>query len=272
MLDEALRLFDHHLGDLDVALRGLVERGGDHLTLHAALHVGDFLGSLVDQQHDQEHFGMVVGDRLRHVLEKDGLADARRGDDQRALTLALGADDVDHARRAILDRRILRIERQLALWIERREIVEIDAMAHRIGIVEIDRDELGQREIALAILGRADLAFHGVARAQPELADLIGREIDVVGAGEIIRLGRAEEAEAVGQHFDRAHAHDLLAILGLGLEDGEEQVLLAQRGGALDAERLGGAHQFGGGGFLEVFEMHGYSWRTDRLAKRTTIG
>jgi hypothetical protein len=57
VLDQALRLLDHHLGDLHVARGRLVEGRGDHLALHRALHVGDFLRPLVDQQHDQEAFG-----------------------------------------------------------------------------------------------------------------------------------------------------------------------------------------------------------------------
>ena len=78
------------------------------------------------------------------------------------------------------------------------------AVADRVGIVEIDADELGQREIALAVLGRADLAFDRVAGAQAPFADLVGRDVDVVGPGEIVRLGAAQEAEAVLQHLDRA--------------------------------------------------------------------
>ena len=77
-------------------------------------------------------------------------------------------------------------------------------MADRIRIVEIDLGDLGQREIALAFLGSADLAFDRVAGAQAEAADDARRDIDVVGAGEIIRLGRAQEAEAVVENFDRA--------------------------------------------------------------------
>jgi hypothetical protein len=53
VLDQALGLLDHHFGDLHVARGRLVEGRGDDLALHRALHVGDFLGALVDQQHDQ---------------------------------------------------------------------------------------------------------------------------------------------------------------------------------------------------------------------------
>jgi len=55
-----LGLLDHHFGDLDMAVWWeLVESRGDHLALDRALHVGDFLGTLVDQQHQQEHFRVV---------------------------------------------------------------------------------------------------------------------------------------------------------------------------------------------------------------------
>src|SRR3546814_14104140 len=92
---------------------------------------------------------------------------------------------------------------QFALGIKRRQVVEIDAVADDIGIVEIDGGELGQREIALAVLGPADLAFDGVAGTQAEFTNLIGRDVDVVGTSEIVRLGAAQETETVGQALDR---------------------------------------------------------------------
>ncbi len=256
MLDQTLGLFDHHFGDLDVASGGLVEGGGDNLTLHAALHVGDFLGPLVDQQHDQEDFGMIVGDRLGDILQHHRLADARRRDDQRALALALRGNDVDDAGRLVLDGRVQRIEPQLLVRIERRQIVEIDAVANHIGIIEIDRGQLGEGKIALAILGRADLTFHRVASAQAEFADLIRRNIDVIGTSQEIGFRAAQEAETIGQHLDRAFTHDLFAIFRLGLQDREHQVLFAQRRCAFYAQFLRHGDEVGGDGFLEVLEVH----------------
>ena len=54
VLDQPLGLLDHHVGHLHVAVGRLVEGGGDDLRLHVLLHVGDFLGPLVDQQHDED--------------------------------------------------------------------------------------------------------------------------------------------------------------------------------------------------------------------------
>src|SRR3546814_3161441 len=90
------------------------------------------------------------------------------------------------------------------------------------GIVEVDRGQPGQREIALAVLGRADFPFHRVAGAQAELADLGGAYVDVVRTGQIIGLRAAQEAETVGQHLDRAGPHDLLAVFGHRLQRSEE--------------------------------------------------
>ena len=59
VLDQALRLLDHHLGDLHVALRRLVEGRRDHLAVDRPLHVGHFFGPLVDEQHDQVDLGVI---------------------------------------------------------------------------------------------------------------------------------------------------------------------------------------------------------------------
>ena len=81
--------------------------------------------------------------------------------------------------------------------------------ADLLRVLEIDRVDLEQGEIALALLGAADLALDRVAGAQAEAADLRGRDIDVVRAGQVVGVGRAQEAEAVLQDLDHAVADDL---------------------------------------------------------------
>src|SRR5207248_3558251 len=63
--------------------------------------------------------------------------------------------------------------------------------------------------LTLAFLWRADMPINGIAGAQAEPADLRGRDIDVVRAGQIIRFRRAQETEAIGEHFDHAFADDV---------------------------------------------------------------
>ena len=122
---------------------------------------------------------------------------------------------------------------------ERRQVLEQHLVARAIGRIEIDLADLEQREVALAILRRADEAGDGVAGAQVEAADLAGRHVDVVRAGEIGAVGGTQEAEAVLQDLQHAVAVDVLAVARMRLEDAEDDVLLARAGQALDAHGLG---------------------------------
>ena len=132
----------------------------------------------------------------------------------------------------------------------------MDLVLDLLGVLEIDGGDLEQREIALAILGRADRAFHRVAGAKAEAADLRRRNIDIVGARQVVGFRRAQEAEAVLQGFDHALAHDLDIAFGQFLEDREQHVLLAHGGGVLDLELLGKGQQIGGFFILEILQLH----------------
>ena len=118
------------------------------------------------------------------------------------------------------------------------------------------RVDLEQREIALAFLRAADVAVDGVAGAQAEAADLRGRDVDVVGAGQVVRFRRAQEAEAVRQHFDDAFADDVGLARRELLEDAEHQLLLAHGRGVLDLELFGKGDELGRSLGLEVLEFH----------------
>ena len=120
------------------------------------------------------------------------------------------------------------------LRVERGEVLEEDALLTARRRLEIDRFHLDQREIALAFLGRADLPGDGVARVQIELADLRRRDVDVVRPGQVVVVGGAEEAEAVGEHFQDALGEDEAGLGGAGAQDLEDQLLLAHAGGAGD--------------------------------------
>jgi hypothetical protein len=124
--------------------------------------------------------------------------------------------------------------------VQRRQVLEQDLVLGGFRRLAIDLVHLDQGEVALAFLGRADLAFDGVAGAQVEAAYLAGADVDVVGAGEVGLFGGAQEAEAVGQDFQDAVAEDGFALLALVLQQGVDQFLLAQPVGAFDV--VGGRH------------------------------
>jgi hypothetical protein len=98
VFDQALGLFQNHVGNLDVPFGGLVEGGADHFSLDRTFHVGDFLRALIDQQHDQVDVLVVGHDRVGDFLEQNRLPGTRLRDDQPALPLADRREKVDQPR------------------------------------------------------------------------------------------------------------------------------------------------------------------------------
>ena len=88
-----------------------------------------------------------------------------------------------------------------------------------------------------------------------ELADLAGRDVDVVGPGQVVVVGRAEEPESVGQHFEHALGEDEAALLGARTQDLEDELLLAHAGGARHFQLLGDARQLGDAHVLQRGEI-----------------
>src|ERR1700730_10269240 len=256
VLDETLGLLDDHLCDLNVPRCRLVEGGGYHFAFDRALHVGDFLGPLIDEQNNQVALRVVGRDRVRDILQQHGLACARRRYDQRTLPLADRGDNVDDAGREILLARILMLHAQPLLRIERREVVEVDLVARLVRILEIDRVDFEERKITLAVLGRADVAVDGVAGTQAKPADLRGGDVDVVGTRQVVRLRRAQKTEAVGQHLNHAFANDVGFAHGELLEDTEHQLLLTHGAGIFHRELLGERYELARRLGLEVLKFH----------------
>ena len=172
---------------------------------------------------------MVLDDRLRDVLQQHRLAGARRRDDEAALPLADRRPQIHDPCREVFGRRL---ELQPLLRIQRREVFEEQLVARLLRLLEVDGLDLDQREVALALLRRTNLPRHRVAGLQVELANLRRRDVNVVGTGQVVVVGRAQEPEPVGQHFEHAFREDEAALLGLRLQDLENQLLLAHARGA----------------------------------------
>jgi len=133
-------------------------------------------------------------------------------------------------------------------------------VARLLRVFEIEGVDLEQRKVTLAFLRRANVAFDGVASAQAETADLAGRDVDVIGARQVIRFRRAEEAEAVRQHLNDTFADDINLLRRELLEDGEHQLLLAHGAGVLNLVLFSEADEFGRGFGLQVLEFHFPHW------------
>ena len=52
----------------------------------------------------------------------------------------------------------------------------------------VDRIDLDEGEIPLVIFGGTHFTFNRVARVQVKAADLRGRDVNVVGAGQVARI------------------------------------------------------------------------------------
>ena len=198
--------------------------------------------------------GWLVVMRVGDGLQQHGLAGARRSDDQAALALADGRQQVHDAAGDVLAHGL---HLDALLRIERRQVVEEDLVAGLFGRLEVDGFDLDQGEVLLAFVRRAHVAGDGVAGLEVELADLRGRDVDVVRAGQVVVVGRAQEAVAVGQDFEHAFGEDVAFFFALGLKNLEDEVLLAEAAGAGDVEAAGKFAQFGNVVFFQFGDCHG---------------
>ena len=89
--------FKHDACNFDMAVGRFVEGGCYHFRVDAAAHVGNLLGSLVDEQDHDVDFRMIFGDGVGNVLEQDGLTGFGGRHNQGALSLADGGEHIYHA-------------------------------------------------------------------------------------------------------------------------------------------------------------------------------
>jgi hypothetical protein len=91
--------------------------------------------------------GVVRRDRVRDLLQHDRLAGLGRRDDEAALALADGGDEVDDALRE-LGRRL---QAQALLRVERRELAELDALGGVVDRQAVDGVDLDERVVLLRL-------------------------------------------------------------------------------------------------------------------------
>ena len=196
---------------------------------------------------------MVRQDAVGDLLQEDGLAGPRRRDDHAALAEADGSDQVHDPH---VDLVVVGLEPDPTLGVQRGQVVEADFLAQLVGVFKVDGLDAQQGEVALVLLGRPDLAGNDRPGLQSEAADLAGRDINVVGAGEIVVVGAAQEAEAVGQDLERSLAVHQAVLLDPLLEDLEDQVLLLEPHVIGDALGLGRADELGHRHLLKLGEVN----------------
>src|SRR5258706_9796365 len=133
---------------------------------------------------------MVLSYGVCDGLQQHRLARSRRGDNQSALTFSQRRYQVDDSGRKVF---LSDLHLQHLVRIKRGEIVEEDFLARLIGRFEVDRLNLDQCEITLALLGWTNLSADRIAGAQIEFSYLGGRNINVIRARQIVVFGRSQE-------------------------------------------------------------------------------
>ncbi len=200
-LDHPLGLLDRHLGDLGVLFARSVERRRDDLTLDEPADVGDLLGPLVDEQHDQPHVGVVLLDRAGDGLHDRRLAGLRRRHDDAALALADRRDEVDDPGHHVA--RLRRVfEHQPLVGEQRGEVLETRPGPRRLGVETVDRVDLEQRRVLLVAAGGPSEPGDLITLAQAVLAGELDRDVGVVAARQV--AVDTEEAVALVAHVEIA--------------------------------------------------------------------
>ena len=184
------------------------------LVLQPPPHVGDLLGPLVDEQHEQVHLGVVRLDRADDLLHHRGLAGLGRRHDEAALALPDRRDQVDDPRGHV--RRVARVAPCVRRTSGNSGVRSSKRGRSRAGsgILAVHLVDPQQRRVLLVAQRRAAGALEVVALAQPELAGLLHRHVHVVARGR--KPADAEEAVALVAEVEVALDLDRLAGVLLG--------------------------------------------------------
>ena len=111
------------------------------------------------------------------------------------------------------------------MGMKRGKVVEEDFVGEYVGIFAIDGFHAKQCEVAFIFFWRSDLASDGGAGAKTEASDLAGADVDIVGAWEVVVVGAAQEAEAIGEDFEGSFAEHESVETGAFFEDAEDEIL-----------------------------------------------
>ncbi len=200
--------------------------------------------------------GVVAGDVRSDVLQHQRLTGLRRCNQQATLTFADRGAEIDDAGHQVFGGTVAGLHDQALIGEQRGKVFEQDLVLGVFRLVEVDRINLQQGKVALAVFWRANLAGNGITGTQVETADLAGRDVDVVRAGQIGRVSRAKEAEAVLQNLQNAVTENVFTALGVLFQDAENHILFSRSAHVLEAHLVGDFQQFGNRFLFEVGQVH----------------
>ncbi len=210
-LDEPLGPFQRQVGNLGVFLSRSIKGRVDDLALDRALHVRDFLGPLIDEDHHQVALGIVGGDGVGDFLQHGRLTGLRRRDNHAALTLTNWRDEVDDPGQLLIGL-ALDLEPEPHVGKERCQFLEPRPISAFLGRQEVDGLYSGERREFLLGARRANRSADEIPLAESELANLARRDIDVLVSGQITR--DPQEPVSLGKNVQ-----DSLSFLQIAFRD-----------------------------------------------------
>ena len=192
--------------------RRAIERRVDHLALHRPLHIGHLFGSFVHEDDHQVTLRVVGRDRVGDLLEHGRLARLGWRNDQTALTLADGGNQIDDARKDVVGL-ALHFEMKPDVGKQWGEVTELDPVLGFFRINAVHGERAHQCRKLLLGPRRPNRSGADVALAESMLSNLVGGDVHVLLAGKV--TGAPQEPVALGKDVEYP-----LSNLELGLVDG----------------------------------------------------
>ena len=209
----AFSLFKHDAGNLHVVLGWSIEGAGNHFGIDGACHVGDFLWTLVDEEHHEVCFGMVGSDGVGNVLHQHGLTSLGLCHDEGTLTFTDRREEVNHAGRLAVV--IALAEFELLVGEEGSEELKPYTVTHSGWIATVDFFHADERKETFAVSGRTNKTIHHITSFQAVMLNLLQGDIDIVGRGQVVVVTAAEESVVLYGFEHTAHTDDVVEFVWL---------------------------------------------------------
>lgn len=187
-----------------MALGRPIEARGDHFTETAHLHIGDLLGTFVDEKDHQADFRIVADDTFGNRLEHRRLACLGGRHDHCSLTLAQWAEQIDHPVGVIglpAHRAVARQD-ELLVGVHRAQAIEVWSPSRILGGTSVYEVQMGKGR-TLAIFGAPTYgAGKLITGPQTELVNDLRADVDVILRRSVPRLWASNEAGATTQDLE----------------------------------------------------------------------
>ena len=184
---------------MDVALRRFIEGRGHDFALGVTPEIGDFLRPLVDQQEDQFHLRTVRGDRVRDVLQQDGLARARWRDNQAPLPKPDWRQNVDRPHRDVLAMNLRFLEQDTLQRVIGHQFLKGGHLRDGVRRTAHHRVDSNHRRTALAFLRRLNRHLDPMTALEPVAGDQALGQVRILGIEPVVDVLMDDEGPAIRQ-------------------------------------------------------------------------